>query len=144
MNKNAFTLVELIVTITILAILWTIAFISFQWYSVSSRDSVRISDIWLIKSSLELFNVDSWKYPETTNWVEITYTWSKVWTQGIFWESTFKNVSKINKIPKDPLSEKEYTYSLINSKNEYEVAWILEWENSMVYNNIINKTNTSN
>jgi len=31
-NKNqAFTLVELIVVITILAILWSIAFISLQW-----------------------------------------------------------------------------------------------------------------
>jgi len=33
MNKKAFTLVELIVVITILAILWTIAFISLQGYS---------------------------------------------------------------------------------------------------------------
>jgi len=30
---KAFTLVELIVLITILGILWTIAFISLQWYS---------------------------------------------------------------------------------------------------------------
>lgn len=38
-NKNikAFTLVELIVVITILSILWTIAFISLQWYSSNSR-----------------------------------------------------------------------------------------------------------
>ena len=44
-QKKAFTLVELIVVITILAILWTIAFISLQWYSRDSRDSVRISDM---------------------------------------------------------------------------------------------------
>ena len=43
-NKG-FTLVELIVVITILAILWTIAFISFAWYSKNSRDSVRIADM---------------------------------------------------------------------------------------------------
>ena len=48
-NKQAFTLVELIVVITIIAILWTIAFISLQWYSKSSRDSKRISDIQNIK-----------------------------------------------------------------------------------------------
>jgi len=30
-NKQAFTLVELIVVILILVILWTIAFISLQW-----------------------------------------------------------------------------------------------------------------
>lgn len=44
-NKGAFTLIELIVTVTILAILWTIAFISLSWYSWDARDSKRISDI---------------------------------------------------------------------------------------------------
>ncbi|MFK7780612.1 MAG: prepilin-type N-terminal cleavage/methylation domain-containing protein, partial [Candidatus Gracilibacteria bacterium] len=51
MNKKAFTLVELIVVITILAILGTIAFISLQGYSKSSRDSVRISDVSNMKIS---------------------------------------------------------------------------------------------
>ncbi|MDD3144801.1 MAG: prepilin-type N-terminal cleavage/methylation domain-containing protein [Candidatus Gracilibacteria bacterium] len=45
-NKlTAFTLVELIVVITILAILGTIAFINLQGYSIGARDSKRISDI---------------------------------------------------------------------------------------------------
>ncbi|MDD3144849.1 MAG: type II secretion system protein [Candidatus Gracilibacteria bacterium] len=43
--NKAFTLVELIVVITILAILGTIAFINLQGYSVSARDSKRLSDI---------------------------------------------------------------------------------------------------
>ncbi|MDD3145415.1 MAG: leucine-rich repeat domain-containing protein [Candidatus Gracilibacteria bacterium] len=42
---KAFTLVELIVVITILAILGTIAFINLQGYSTGARDSKRISDI---------------------------------------------------------------------------------------------------
>jgi len=49
LQKRAFTLVELIVTITILAILWTIGFISLQWYSQDARDATRLSDIWNIK-----------------------------------------------------------------------------------------------
>lgn len=40
-----FTLVELIVVITILAILGTIGFIAIQGYSSSARDSVRVSDM---------------------------------------------------------------------------------------------------
>jgi prepilin-type N-terminal cleavage/methylation domain-containing protein len=44
-NKKAFTLIELIVTITIVSILATIAFVSFQGYRVSARDSVRLSDM---------------------------------------------------------------------------------------------------
>jgi prepilin-type N-terminal cleavage/methylation domain-containing protein len=60
-NSLWFTLVELIVVITILAILWTIAFISLQWYSAQARDSKRLSDIQNIKSSLELFSINTWK-----------------------------------------------------------------------------------
>ncbi|MDD3144673.1 MAG: BspA family leucine-rich repeat surface protein [Candidatus Gracilibacteria bacterium] len=45
-NKiKAFTLVELIVVITILAILGTIAFINLQGYSAGARDSKRLSDV---------------------------------------------------------------------------------------------------
>lgn len=44
-TKKAFTLVELIVVITILAVLGTIAFVSLQGYSGEARDSKRLSDV---------------------------------------------------------------------------------------------------
>ncbi len=55
MKKNtnsAFTLVELIVVITILAVLGTIAFISLQGYSADARNSKRTSDINNIQSAM--------------------------------------------------------------------------------------------
>lgn len=125
-NNQAFTLVELIVTIAILAILWTIAFISLQWYSEQSRDSTRISDISTIKTSLELFQLESWKYPLPTSWVDITFSWAVVWNQWTFWESVYKNVSKLDKIPTDPLTNSVYTYSVTQKRNEYELAWVVE------------------
>jgi|SaaInlStandDraft_4_1057021.scaffolds.fasta_scaffold15598_1 prepilin-type N-terminal cleavage/methylation domain-containing protein len=125
-QKQAFTLVELIVVITILAILWTIAFISLQWYSTQARDSTRLSDISTMKTSLELFHLWAWKYPVPTDWVAITYSWWTVWTQWTFWASVFVNVDKLDKIPTDPLTDKKYTYSV--TTNEYELAWMLEWD----------------
>jgi prepilin-type N-terminal cleavage/methylation domain-containing protein len=44
-NNGGFTLIELIVVITILAILGTIAFISLQGYSADARNSKRLQDI---------------------------------------------------------------------------------------------------
>jgi len=123
-----FTLVELIVVITILAILWTIAFISMQSYSSNARDSTRISDLSAMKTSLELFQLDSWKYPEPTEGFVVSYSWSEVWTQWTFWTTTFSNISKLDKIPTDPLTEKEYTYSVTKTKQEYQFAWIVEWD----------------
>ncbi len=93
-NKQAFTLVELIVVITILAILWTIAFISLQLYSKSARDSRRISDISNVKKSLELFSIKTWKYPLPDSPNEATFSWSKIWTQWIVWDNMSTNLSR--------------------------------------------------
>lgn len=128
MSKKAFTLVELIVVITILAILWTIAFIAFHGYAKSARDGSRISDLSLIKQTLELYALNKGKYPETTYGVEITYSGSEVWTQWSFGETTFRSVEKMNKIPRDPLTEDEYNYSVTHLRNEYQIAALLEGE----------------
>jgi prepilin-type N-terminal cleavage/methylation domain-containing protein len=53
-NKSAFTLVELIVVITILSILWTIAFISLQWFSRDARNSKVNSDLRSLASIVEV------------------------------------------------------------------------------------------
>jgi len=133
-NKNGFTLVELIVTITILAILGTIAFLSFQWYSKSARDSVRINDINNIKMALELFVLKTGKYPEPSSSQDVTFSWGTVRNQGTVWDSVITNLSKINKLPVDPLTGSEYSYSRLNTKKEFEVWAILE-------NNLIGQTN---
>ena len=143
MNKKGFTLVELIVVITILAILWTIAFISFQWYTKSSRDSVRISDSKNIEKALELYKLQTWEYPAPEEWVAITYSWAEVWTQWIAWTDVVRNLDKLNKVPRDPLTWNEYTYSRLNTKKEFEIWAALEWS-PVVYNfdklDLINKS----
>ena len=57
-KTQAFTLVELIVVITILAILGTIAFISLQGYSADARNSKRTSDLGNIQSAISLKQVE--------------------------------------------------------------------------------------
>jgi prepilin-type N-terminal cleavage/methylation domain-containing protein len=47
-GRQAFTLVELIVVITILAILSTIGFLAMQSYNQYARDTIRTSDLSLI------------------------------------------------------------------------------------------------
>jgi prepilin-type N-terminal cleavage/methylation domain-containing protein len=52
-TNKAFTLVELIVVITILAILGTIAFISLQGYSQDAKNSKVVSDTRTIVTAIE-------------------------------------------------------------------------------------------
>ena len=140
-KKQWFTLVELIVVITILAILWTIAFISMQSYSEQARDSTRLTDLWTIKTWLELFQLNAWKYPETSSGFIVTYSWVTVWIQGILWESTITNIDKLNKIPTDPLTEKKYTYSITKTRQEYQLAWLMEADEIGFEGEIISNVN---
>jgi prepilin-type N-terminal cleavage/methylation domain-containing protein len=126
-TNQAFTLVELIVVITILAILWTIAFISFQWYSSNARDGVRISDINNIKQNLGIFITEKWFYPLPDNGIQISYSWAIAWTQWTVWDNVTTNLRNLSKKPTDPLSNNEYTYSVANNNVEYQLSYVTEW-----------------
>lgn len=135
-KNNGFTLIELIIVITILAILWTISFIAFLWYTKNARDSVRISDINSMIKSLEIYHIMIWEFPDPSNKYSITYSGSLVWNQGTFWDSVFTNVRELSKKPIDPLTGNEYTYSLTNTKQEFQIAAMYEW-NLISFSNIL-------
>jgi len=124
--KGWFTLVELIVTITIVTILGTIAFISFQWYSKNARDGVRTSDTNSIQKTLEFFKIEKWFYPLPTNSRKISFSGWTLWQEWTFWDSVRKTTWKLNKTPLDPLTWNEYTYSVTQNKWEYELGIALE------------------
>nr|MDD3720845.1 type II secretion system protein [Candidatus Gracilibacteria bacterium] len=133
-SKKAFTLVELIVVITILAILGSIAFISLQSYTKNARDGQRLSDINNIRKNLELFLTEKGFYPTPDNGVNITYSGSTAWIQGTVGDNVIKNLQKLNKKPTDPLTQNEYTYSITNLKTEYQIGAILEGGSILGYN----------
>nr|MDD3720677.1 prepilin-type N-terminal cleavage/methylation domain-containing protein [Candidatus Gracilibacteria bacterium] len=133
-SKKAFTLVELIVVITILVILGSIAFISLQSYTKNARDGQRLSDINNIRKNLELFLTEKGFYPTPDNGVNITYSGATAWIQGTVGDNVIKNLQKLNKKPTDPLTQNEYTYSITNLKTEYQIGAILEGGSILGYN----------
>lgn len=62
-TKKGFTLVELLIAISIVAILALIGLVSFRQVLQNSRDSRRLSDIRQIQSALEEYNADQHFYP---------------------------------------------------------------------------------
>lgn len=145
-HKFGFTLVELIVVITILAILWTIAFMAFSWYSKNSRDSVRATDLSAIKTSLELFQMKAWFLPDPSGAIPMTYSGGSmtVWNQWTFGDSVMQNVEKLSTKPVDPLFGTEYTYSVTNGKTEFEIGWVVEWDSQVSWNFFFNQANAQN
>lgn len=71
---HGFTLVELIVVITILVILGTIAFTSLSGFSGSARDSSRLSDITNIAKGLDVTLAKVGSYPSPDNPFNVTYS----------------------------------------------------------------------
>ena len=129
-EKGGFTLAELIVVITIVVILSTIAFVSFSGYTSKSRDTVRMSDIENINTTLNVFHAyDGW-YPSPTSAVDITLSGAVVWTQGVFGSWTTRETGKIFWDLRDPLFGNNYSYSVTSSKREYQLSYILEQSNS--------------
>jgi hypothetical protein len=100
---------------------------------------VRISDVNNIENSMEYFAIPSGIYPDPSWLVEITYSWSEIWSQWTVWDSVITNLWRLNKKPVDPLYWTEYTFSRLNTKKEIELWAVLEWWGS-TYNNIVWET----
>lgn len=149
MNKtknNAFTLVELIVVIVILAILGTIAFISLQWYSSEARNTKRKSDLSNIISAIELKMIEwvktlsfvEWSWAiilgNETSW-KIQIAWRIWYNESLSWSY---NAGNINYTPlwikaenfSDPITQLPYKIWVTTFNNQYnlwatiEVDWI--------------------
>ena len=93
-----------------------------------------------MKVWLELYHLQVWRYPEPTNGTDVTYSWWIVWTQWTFWNSVVNETAKLNEKPVDPLNGVEYTYSVLNTKQEFELSWTMEWD-LVSLNNSLNEVN---
>lgn len=124
-NKKGISVIELIIVITVIAILSVISLLSYKSYLVSVRDSSRLVELQNIETWLWSYVIRSWFYPDPTNWVNITYSWSELWKQWTFWDDV-SNLVWYSKWVYDPLTKNQYTYSLKNSRREYSIAWVLE------------------
>lgn len=71
MSKNAFTLVELLVTIAIIAILIAVSLVSYDNLTKNARDSQRKSDLKQIQSALEQYYRDNTAYPSLSDGLDI-------------------------------------------------------------------------
>lgn len=125
-NKKAFTLVELIVVITILAILWAIAFFTIQNYTSQARDSSRVANTANIKKWLEIIHIDNWVFPQpewniltwSINWHIVSFLWE-------FWRELTR-ITNMWDIPSDPLAKANYMYWVSRWADFYQLWLVME------------------
>lgn len=66
-SKTGFSLIELLVTTTIIAVLITVVAISFRQLNQTARDTKRKSDIQEMRGILENYRAESGTYPASSN-----------------------------------------------------------------------------
>ncbi len=145
--KSAFTLVELLVVITIVSILttiWALYLFDSFW---NSRDSARKSSFEIMGTNLELYYSEESHYPMPDDSLDIVYNWWVAWSQWVFGLEVGKKIRNFGQdIPQDPLFQNYYSYSVTNNESEYQIAALLEGleEDSDVWSlSLISNTNAA-
>lgn len=64
---RGFTIVELLIVITIIAILAALTIVAYNGIQARARNSTRISDITSVRQLVEAYNAQNGEYPKTTN-----------------------------------------------------------------------------
>ncbi len=126
-KQKAFTLVELIVVITILAVLWTIAFISLQWFSRDARDSKRLNDVKTIEKWLTFHKTKGEAYPLPDDAIEITASGAIISYQWNVWAWVLRGISQAWEIL-DPSLNEPYTYVITADNRNTQLMWYFEKE----------------
>lgn len=108
--NKAFTLVELIVTIAILAILATIAFISLQWYAQTAKNSKVWQDLNTLANTIQIW-ITKWMMSN----IEDLVKWDRIAINGI---SAWSVITVYDN------DKKASTWSLDNISINYKVGTV--------------------
>lgn len=130
----AFTLVELLVVISILGILASIALVAFSSAQIKGRDAQRKSNLSEVSHSLEIFYADYQVYPKASanNIEACPYTPPNSWSQCV-WGATDSTgdltdgkTVYFKGLPKDPTKGYSYLYRVSADQSKYQIFAHLE------------------
>jgi prepilin-type N-terminal cleavage/methylation domain-containing protein len=126
-NNKGFSLVELLVVISIIVLLSTIAMVSLNSIRQKARDTKRIADAKQISIALDFYFDKKELYPITTTAIILgTKNYSCLSENG-FVASCNAELVYMKSIPSAPIPpiENQYTY-ISNDGNNYQLSFILE------------------
>lgn len=117
MKSRGFTLIEILVTVTIIAVLTAVGVVSYGSVNKNSRDAKRKSDIEQIRQALEMYKADMGYYPPCGGYCQAISLASALVTRGY-----------MSAIPTDPLAgqaNQGYYYLPTNSDGTFYYGYCL-------------------
>ena len=115
-RSKGFTLIEMLIVITIIALLASLILVGMGGARAKTRDSRRIADLMGVMGALELYYAKNYSFPDASNW------------DGLVTALTDGSIG-VTRIPKDPLSpNKTYEYGVSGDNQDYVLKATLETE----------------
>lgn len=137
--KKAFSMVELLIVISILAILWTISFIAFSSNVIWTRDTNRLEQLATMVSWFDAFSTNR-QLPIPNYGIEVRASWSVIWYEGELSKDILKLI-EYNQVWKDPKSKEYFVYFVNESKTKFQLLAYLEDKENLQTSFIFNSAN---
>lgn len=145
MNKKAFSMIEILISVSIIIILAIVATTTSNNLKNNSNNSKVVSDLNTIENSLVSFKEQSGSLPLPNwnnnffdkNWSYVhsfTSTWA-FWVYGKFTENSLEK-RFLDITPLDPRTNQYYSYGVTKDSNQFEIAWVI-WEKDNYISKIV-------
>ena len=131
-NKNGFTIIELVIVISVISLFFILSIIGLNITRRKSRDSKRLNDVKQIQEALDLYFNDKSFYPASLRFdskLGSSYGSMLCFEGFVIDDSECMTLGKTYMpiVPKNPLPRGiEYTYKQLSSGLDYELGFVVE------------------